>query len=98
MVVRGDIPIGRQAGYILHAAAISSHGKHVDGCYAIALKCKDEAELRQIRFDLERAGIELESFVESDSPYGGQLMSIGLVPGPRSKLRKYLSQLPTVKG
>lgn len=35
---------------------------------------------------------------EPDEPYCGQLMAIGIRPMPRSRVRKYLSQLPLVKG
>ena len=34
---------------------------------------------------------------ENDAPYAGELMAIGLVPGPRSEVRKHVSSLPLLR-
>jgi hypothetical protein len=46
---------------------------------------------------LTRADIPHKRIFESDPPYDGQLMSIGIRPMERDRLRKLLSSLPLVK-
>jgi hypothetical protein len=40
------------------------------------------------------AGVGITSIREPDAPWNGQLMTIGIKPQPREKIRKLLSNLP----
>ena len=64
------------------------------GTHAVALETSLEA-LRVLLARFERDNIPHVSIVESDEPYSGQLMAIGVVPGPRC-LKRYLSSFPLV--
>ena len=44
------------------------------------------------------AGIDCELIIEDDHPFTGQAMAIGIVPGDRSMLKRFLSHLPLVRG
>lgn len=44
-----------------------------------------------------REGVRHKCVVESDEPYAGQMMAIGIVPQERTKVRKLLSNLPLVR-
>lgn len=68
-----------------------------DNTYAVALTVKDEAQLRSLAETLERAGLPRHLAIESDSPYTGQAMALGIVPMDRKLLKKYLSQYPLLK-
>ncbi len=57
----------------------------------------DESALRAVATRLELAQVPLRRIEESDPPFTGQLMAIGLVPGEKGVLRRYLSSLPLLK-
>jgi hypothetical protein len=61
------------------------------------LAVPDESALRAIAARLELAQVPLRRVEESDPPFAGQLMAIGLVPGRKEVLRRYLSSLPLLK-
>jgi peptidyl-tRNA hydrolase len=65
--------------------------------YAIALHAKDEKELQELSFKLFKAGIRHKRIHESDAPWTGQLMAIGIPPQPRSRLKKILSSCKLLK-
>lgn len=46
---------------------------------------------------LLRKGIEFSAIREPDEPWNGQLMTIGVKPQTREKLRKLLGNLPLYK-
>lgn len=96
-VVRADIPIGAQAANLIHAAGQSSPGNLGDGTYAVALTVPDEAALRKLGGILQAAGLPHHTAIESDAPYTGQAMAIGIFPCDRKILKPYLSQLPLLK-
>jgi hypothetical protein len=58
------------------------------------LAAADEASLLAIEDKLLRHGVEFVSIREPDAPWNGQLMTIGIKPQPREKIRKLLSNLP----
>ncbi|MHB8407965.1 MAG: hypothetical protein ACYDHY_07765 [Acidiferrobacterales bacterium] len=96
-IVRGDIPHGDQAAQLIHAAGESSPGRLPPGTFAVALKAKDEPNLRGVSALLTRNGFGHVRIIEDDEPFNGQLMAIGIPPQTREKLRKLLSSLPLVR-
>ena len=96
-ITRADIPAGLQAAQLIHAAGESSPGNLAPHTYAIALTTKDEAELQALSERLFLAGIKHKRIIESDAPFTGQLMAIGIPPAERSKLKKYLSMYPLLR-
>lgn len=96
-VVRSDIPFGAQAAQLIHAAGQSVTERVSEGTYAIALHVKDETELYRLTAKLELAGIKHTLIRESDAPYAGQIMAIGIPPQDRAKLKPFLSSYPLVK-
>lgn len=89
--------MGHQAAQLIHAAGASSPGNLPVGTYAIALHAKDEDELKRINYALLQEGIGCSTIIESDAPYSGQLMAIGIAPMDRRRLRRLLSRYPLVK-
>ena len=63
----------------------------------MALTVKDEAQLRHLAETLEQAGLPHHLAIESDAPYEGQAMALGICPTDRSKLKRYLSQYPLLR-
>lgn len=96
-VVRSDLPFGAQAAQLIHAAGQSVTEPAAEGTYAIALHAKDETELYRLTAKLELGGIKHTPIRESDAPYAGQLMAIGIPPQDRAKLKPFLSSYPLVK-
>jgi hypothetical protein len=82
---------------LIHAAGESSPGNLPPHTYAIALSCKNEHELNELSHKLFLSGISHKRIVESDAPYNGQLMALGLKPGWRSELKKHLSSCPLLR-
>lgn len=96
-IVRTDIPFGAQAAQLIHAAGESSTGNLPRGTFALALAAKDEAHLWNISQLLITEGIMHKLILEPDAPYNGALMAIGIIPGPRAKIKKILSNLKLVR-
>lgn len=96
-ITRSDLPHGIQAAQLIHAAGESSPGKLSTGTYAFALVVKDELELRELALKLFMAGIPHKMILEPDAPWNGQMMAIGVCPGPRKKLKKYFSNLKLLR-
>jgi hypothetical protein len=51
-------------------------------------------QLEALHHRLEAQCIPHAPVVESDAPYTGQLMALGLAPAPRAELKRYVSSLP----
>lgn len=79
------------------AAASKYAGDFPYGTYAIALQAKDRHHLAEISCLLLQAKIPHKRIFESDAPYDGELMAIGIYPMERDVIRKLLSNLPLVK-
>lgn len=95
MVIRKDLPFGVALAQTVHAAGESAQNSEVPpDTHAVVLAVPDEIALLAIEEKLLRAGIEITAVRESDAPYLGQLMSIGIRPQPREKIRKLLANLP----
>lgn len=86
-----------QAANLVHAAGESSPGNLPSSTYAVALTCSDEAVLRSLAARLTAAGVRHRAIIESEGEHAGHLMAIGLEPGDRRVLRKYVSSLPLLK-
>lgn len=95
-VVRADIPFGAQAAQLIHAAGYSVSEPVPPDSYAIALHVPDESELRALAGRLEAAQIEHRLIVESDAPYAGQAMALGIKPMDRKSLKPLLSSYALV--
>lgn len=63
----------------------------------MALTVPDEPSLRKLDATLEAAGLPRHLIVESDAPYAGQAMALGVQPGDRHRLKRYLSSLPLLR-
>lgn len=86
-----------QAANFIHAAGESSPGNLPSTTYAVALTCADEAELRSLAARLTAVGVRHCAIIESEGEHAGQLMALGLAPGRKEVLRKFLSQLPLLR-
>lgn len=80
----------------VHAAGESS-GDIPSGTYAIALAAQSELQLLSIEKSLISQNIPHAAIRETDAPWCGQLMAIGIAPCDRSLVRKEVSQLPLIK-
>lgn len=97
-IIRADLPTGLKGAMLIHAARESSVGiPHNPHEYAIALQARDESHLEEISFMLFREGIAHRRIIESDAPWTGQLMALGISPALRDPIRRLLSSLPTMK-
>jgi hypothetical protein len=90
-ITRSDIPTGLKAAQLIHAAGESSPGELPPHTYAIALETPDEKALQELSSKLFLAGIRHKRIIESDAPWTGQLMALGIPPKKRSILKRYLS-------
>jgi len=80
----------------VHAAGESSPGDLSPGTYAVVVGIENERLLRRLARNLEALKVPIHRVEESHGEYGGQLMAIGLEPGPKSVRGKYLSNIPLV--
>jgi len=79
----------------VHAAGESAQNTTVPpNTHAVVLAVPDEVSLLVVEEKLLQNGIEITPIREPDVPYLGQLMTIGIKPQPRKKLRKLLANLP----
>ncbi len=82
---------------LVHAAGESSNGKLKPGTYAVALGVETEKDLRDLADKLEAQGVPVHRVEESTGKYAGQLMALGIAPGPKSVRGKHLSNLPLLR-
>jgi peptidyl-tRNA hydrolase len=59
----------------------------------VVLGVRDESALRALHARLLDLGVDHSLIVENDDNYAGQATAIGVAPAPRSKLRRYFSNL-----
>jgi len=81
---------------LLHAAGESSDGSLEPGTYAVALAGGTGEQLEILANNLENLKVPIHRVVESHGKYAGQLMAIGVAPGPKSIRGKFLSSLPLI--
>lgn len=96
-MVRADLPRGVQAANLIHAAGHTGFAPLPAGVYAVALTVPDELELRALANRLARAGLPRHLVVESDEPYAGQAMALGIRPLNRKLLARYLARYPLLR-
>lgn len=98
VLVRKDLPFGTALAQTVHAAGESAQNTVVPpNTHAVVLAVPDEKALLDVEAKLLQHGIEIKSIREPDMPWCGQLMTIGIKPQPREKIRKLLSNLPLYK-
>lgn len=103
IIVRRDLPLGVLAAHVTHAAGESAHRYESEedgrfsGATAIVLETKDENDLDKAEDYLDYWGIQAVSIRESNGPYEGQLMAIGLVPVERDTISKLMDKFQTLK-
>lgn len=81
---------------VTHAAGESAHPKPPAGTYAVVLQA-DKPGLRALSERLEAASVPHTTITESDPPYVGELVAVGVNPTERRKVKKYLSSLPLLR-
>ncbi len=79
---------------LTHAAGESSDGNLNPGTYAVVLGVENERLLRRLARNLEAVKEPVHRVVESHGEYSGQLMALGLSPGPKSVRGRFLSNIP----
>ncbi len=82
---------------LIHAAGESSDGKLKPGTYAVALGVETEKELCALADELDAKGVPVHRVEESTGKYAGQLMALGIEPGPKSIRGKHLSNLSLLR-
>lgn len=101
MIVRDDLPRGDLAAQIVHAAGESFAQFKIDPStppiHAVVLAARCETSLLELEARLVAGGVTHHSIREPDAPYNGALTAIGLPPQPRAQLKKFLSNIPTLK-
>lgn len=80
---------------LCHAAGET--GPAEPGCYAVVLAAESQRELSRLADRLEAQEVPVHRVVESHGRYAGQLMAIGIPPGPKSERGRHLSSLPLVR-
>lgn len=81
----------------VHAAGESSPGDLPENTHAVVLAAESAAVLTSVQSRLARADIAHVAIREPDAPWNGALMAIGVAPGRKEVLRKFLSSLPLLK-
>jgi len=84
------------AAQLVHAAGESAPGNLCPGTYAVVLAATQE-KLKTLSETLTAAGIRHRAIIESDPPYCGQLMAIGLAPAPRQEVKRHVSSFPLLR-
>jgi hypothetical protein len=89
--------VGLAFAQVVHAAGESSDGTLAPGTYAVALGVPDEPALKALADHLESLGVPIHRVEEATGKYAGQLMALGVEPGPKSERGRHLSHLPLLK-
>lgn len=96
MAVRADLPRGLLAAQTVHAAGESANDTVKPGTYAVVLGATAN-QLAELERQLEVVGVRFSAIRESDPPYEGELLAIGIEPQLKSQVRRYVSSLPLLK-
>jgi peptidyl-tRNA hydrolase len=93
VVVRRDLPSpGAIAAQVVHAAGESSPGNLGPETFAVVLAVEDESELLALDARLAAQGVAKRAIREPDM--GNSMTAIGLVPGPKSQVGRWVSSIP----
>lgn len=72
--------------------------RHPPGTFVVVLAAADEEHLRDISLVLGNNRLEFTLITETDGPYSGQAMAMGLeLVADRGPVRKVVSSLPLLK-
>lgn len=85
------------AAQVVHAAGESSPGNLPEGTYAVVLAVAGAGELEELSKRLRLAGVRHHAIRESDPPYSGELMALGLEPARKSEIKRHLRQLQLLR-
>jgi peptidyl-tRNA hydrolase len=81
---------------VCHAAGESSPGNLPAGTFAVVLGV-DKNDIESVEAKLQLAGLPHRAIRESDPPYSGELLAIGICPAHKSEIKKFVSSLPLLK-
>lgn len=98
--MRRDLPIGLIGAYLIHAAGESAAPRGAPlpkDTGAVALALPNEEALQRITERLQAAQIPFHPYREVGGDYDGQLMAVGLPPLPKEAVRRYVSDVPSLK-
>lgn len=97
-IIRKGLPVGVIAAQLVHAAGESNpEGKH---SYSVVL-CANKDKLEIIESKLKNLGVSHVSVRETDAPYNGELLAIGINPFVKEnnpKLKQVVKRLSLLKG
>ena len=96
-MVRDDLPRNVIALAVLHAAGESSPGGLAPDTHGALLCVPDEAALLAQAERLRARGLRVVEVREDAAPWDGQLMAIGVPPGPRKLLKPHFGGLPCLR-
>ena len=94
IIVRRDLPFGVTLAQVAHAAANSSDGVP---CTVVVLGVPSRDDLLDLIDYLDANTIDYDVAFELDSPWDGQLMAVGVVPGLRRRLSRHFEHLDTYR-
>jgi hypothetical protein len=113
VVVRADLPRGIQSAAIVHAAGESAAAWLAEQfkadllepayiglpqeTHAVVLTVPDQSALLAVSRRLDMARVRHCPIDEPDAPYSGAWLSLGLFPGAKEVLRRYVSSLPLLR-
>jgi len=109
IIVRKDLPLGVIAAQVTHAAGESfgkwglyfASGHITPGTSlvrgepttAVVLQADDNAHIKRIRRKLANTKVRFVPIYEPDTPWNGQLMAIGILPGEKEDLKHHFKGL-----
>lgn len=96
-MVRKDLSLGDLAAQLVHAAGETSPGNLPANTHAVVLAVSGEQDLVDLAQRLEHAGVQHRLIREPDAPFNGAATALGIVPGPRGPLRRFLSRYPLLR-
>jgi len=76
----------------VHAVGESTSEPHPAGTYAVVLQAPPE-KLLALEKRLQEAGVAFRAIRESDEPWAGELMALGIHPAKKGELKRLLSSL-----
>lgn len=84
------------AAQVVHAAGESVFHKVRPGTYAVVLGAT-ATQLAELEQRLAAAGVRFSAIRESDPPYNGELLALGIEPRPKAEVRPLVSSLPLLR-
>jgi len=91
------MPVGARDAQLAHAVGQSVDGPHPEDTYVVVLAARDEPHLALEAERLDAHAVPLVRVRETDGPYAGQLTAVGLRPGRKGVVGRFVSSLPKLK-